>query len=75
MSVWTNGDKLGNNDFEERKAKHLEFVRKLKTGQLDNNQPCLHDSCPECFGTGIKGDGTTCIHHLSCPCPKCTPRC
>lgn len=36
-------------------------------------KPCLHDLCLECHGTGKKADGTICIHHLSCPCPKCTP--
>lgn len=35
---------------------------------------CLHDGCPDCGGTGRKEDGTMCIHYLSCPCPKCTPR-
>ena len=34
-------------------------------------QPCLHDSCPDCRGTGTKVNGGACIHGLSCPCPKC----
>lgn len=34
---------------------------------------CFHDKCPECEGTGRKkSDGSTCIHMISCPCPKCT---
>jgi hypothetical protein len=37
--------------------------------------PCMHDSCPECHGTGIKIDGSMCIHNISCPCPRCTPYC
>jgi hypothetical protein len=40
----------------------------------EKEEPCLHDSCSECHGTGKKKDGTTCIHWISCPCPKCTPR-
>jgi hypothetical protein len=36
---------------------------------------CMHGSCPECSGTGIRRDGTYCIHALSCPCPRCTPYC
>lgn len=36
---------------------------------------CLHDACPECHGTGKKKDGSFCIHHISCPCPKCSPSC
>lgn len=35
---------------------------------------CLHDSCPDCGGTGIKKWGGACIHFISCPCPKCSPR-
>jgi hypothetical protein len=32
-------------------------------------QPCLWDSMPETYpGSGVK------VGHLSCPCPKCTPR-
>lgn len=38
-------------------------------------QKCLHKGCSECHGTGRKKDGTICIHHISCPCPRCTPRC
>jgi hypothetical protein len=37
-------------------------------------QSCLHDGCVECHGKGIKKDGSICIHWISCPCPKCTPR-
>ena len=36
---------------------------------------CLHLQCPSCHGTGVnKSTGGVCIHHLSCPCPRCTPR-
>lgn len=56
--------------------------------QLTNTQPyflgvdytkeidkCLHKNCPECHGTGVKLNGGICIHMISCPCPRCTPRC
>lgn len=36
-------------------------------------QQCLHRECPECHGTGRKKNGLMCVHHLSCPCPSCTP--
>lgn len=40
-----------------------------------DKQKCLHDSCSSCGGTGIRKDGLgMCIHMISCPCPKCTPR-
>lgn len=36
---------------------------------------CMHDNCPTCGGTGVRKDGLgSCIHMISCPCPKCTPR-
>ncbi len=41
-----------------------------------DKQPCLHDSCSSCGGTGVRKDsGLFCIHALSCPCPKCSPTC
>ena len=59
-------------DLENRQEEHLKIVEQL----LDDNwQPCFHDSCSECHGTGVKRDGTMCIHMISCPCPKCTLRC
>lgn len=40
--------------------------------EIDSN--CLHDSCPECDGTGQKKNGAgMCIHMISCSCKKCTP--
>ncbi|RJQ26703.1 hypothetical protein C4577_02845 [Candidatus Parcubacteria bacterium] len=54
-------------ELRKRQEEHLKSVRKIK------RQSCLHDSCLECVGTGIKKDGTRCIHMLSCSCPKCSP--
>ena len=34
--------------------------------------PCAHDSCTQCHGTGVKIDGTACIHMISCSRPKCS---
>jgi len=37
---------------------------------------CMHDNCPECNGTGQKTDGRgSCVHMISCLCPKCSPMC
>lgn len=55
-------------DLKIRQKQHLNNINKVIDWQ-----PCLHDSCPECIGTGIKKDGSICIHHISCPCRKCTP--
>lgn len=36
---------------------------------------CLHDNCSSCDGTGIRKDGLgSCVHMMSCLCPKCSPR-
>lgn len=59
-------------DLRRRQQEHLRQVRE----NLERDwQPCMHDACTECVGTGIKKDGTPCIHFISCPCPKCNPRC
>lgn len=56
-------------DLAERQRRHLEVVRHNQRPF----QPCLHNQCNQCHGTGIKLDGSKCIHYLSCPCPKCSP--
>jgi len=58
-------------DLRERQRRHLESVGR---GLEASWQPCLHDQCQECVGTGIKRDGGACIHGISCPCPRCTTR-
>jgi hypothetical protein len=36
---------------------------------------CLHRNCATCGGTGQRKDGLgACVHMISCPCPRCTPR-
>lgn len=41
---------------------------------VDDKTPCLHKSCSQCNGTGQKKDGSPCLHMISCPCPRCSPR-
>ena len=53
------------------------YARDYGTGYQYKPQDdqCLHLQCPSCHGTGVnKSTGGVCIHHLSCPCPRCTPR-
>lgn len=57
-------------DLRRRQKEHLDRVTKIK---IDNWTPCLHDTCTECIGTGIRHDGSMCIHMISCPCSKCNP--
>ncbi len=65
-------------DLEKRRKKHTESQKWYK----DNDPkkipkrpfvPCIHNQCTECHGTGRKVDGTSCVHMISCPCPKCNP--
>lgn len=55
-------------DLAERQRKHLENIQ-----QPECWQPCMHDQCQQCHGTGKTANGP-CIHMISCPCPKCSPR-
>ena len=57
-------------DLKRRQKEHL---YKIFNNKDANWRPCLHDACTSCLGTGIKHDGSTCIHFISCPCPKCSP--
>lgn len=59
-------------NLKTRQEEHLKSVQRFQESRW---RPCLHDSCPACLGTGIKVDGSFCIHNLSCSCPKCTPTC
>lgn len=59
-------------DLKKRQKQHLKNVKR----HLDQNDPwipCVHDSCTSCHGTGIKIDGSGCVHYLYCSCPKCSP--
>jgi hypothetical protein len=58
-------------DLRRRQYEHLQSL-KIRDAHW---RPCLHDGCHECVGTGIKRDGSPCIHGISCPCPKCSPYC
>lgn len=60
---------------EELQRKQREHLAKVKDRGDSNWRPCLHDSCPQCFGTGIRLDGGHCFHNLSCQCPKCIIYC
>lgn len=56
-------------DLAERQKNHLEGISS-KGNQ--NWRPCMHDQCSKCHGTGRSIHGS-CIHMISCPCPKCSP--
>lgn len=64
------------NDYEENlRRRQEEHLRNVYNTDDRNWRPCMHDSCPDCLGTGVKHDGSACIHYISCPCPKCSPMC
>lgn len=58
-------------DLRRRQAEHLRGVRDYR----QHWQPCLHDQCPECVGTGVRRDGSACVHSIACSCPKCSVTC
>lgn len=66
----TNGEEIEVSDELRKKVKeYLEDTTKRRT-------QCLHDTCPKCHGTGRDSiTGGMCVHHISCPCPKCTIMC
>ena len=54
-------------DLKEKQQTHLRLIQE----HLDMNwKPCLEDSCPICFGTLRKVDGTFCDHKIECDCSK-----
>ena len=59
-------------DLKKRQKQHLKNVKKY-LNQNDSWSPCAHDSCTSCHGTGIRYDGSACIHNLYCSCTKCSP--
>lgn len=51
-------------------------VPKFWVDEKVEDQKCLHKTCTCCDGTGVRKDGLgMCTHMISCPCPRCTPRC
>jgi len=67
-------------DLKRRQEEHLNNVQRLGVGNVTPGlfsypawRPCMHDACRECVGTGIRFDGSSCVHNLSCDCPKCSP--
>ncbi len=59
-------------DLARRQLEHLAHVRDYHLGHPSE---CLHNRCSECLGTGVRRDGGACVHMISCPCPRCSPRC
>lgn len=58
-------------------AKNPPWTALERPRQIDDNYygACLHDRCSSCHGTGTRNDGLgMCVHMISCPCPKCSPR-
>lgn len=81
----TTGDIDLSDLFEFDETPQQEFERRLAERQrehlaaIERNtrpwRPCMHDQCQDCHGTGIKLDGSFCVHMISCPCPKCSTTC
>ena len=65
-----NSNWIGDKIDKSYKKSNFETLKDFDTRVIT----CLHEQCPECHGTGKKYDETFCIHYISCPCIKCTPR-
>jgi len=57
---------------KERKANREIQEKLLQKVPYTQDRPCLHDGCPACGGTGVRKDDSSCVHMISCPCPKCS---
>lgn len=64
---------IRDDDLRRRQQEHMDKVRRRIFS--NSEQACMHDQCSQCVGTGVKSDGTLCVHMISCPCPRCRPRC
>lgn len=79
MNNWTHsilyiGEEKGQPVYIDSWDKDYPYWSKITIVQNPKSD-CLHDNCSSCNGTGIRKDGLgTCIHMISCPCPKCSPR-
>jgi hypothetical protein len=59
----------------DNKIDPFEDFKPLWTNSNEDND-CLHKQCERCNGTGVdKVTKQSCIHFISCPCKRCTPRC
>lgn len=55
---------FGDDDLGRRQREHMARVNQNWTDrtQVVVTQPCAHNSCSQCVGTGVKLDGSMCIH-------------
>lgn len=56
-------------EYLKERIKELEqkFTKKIV------RDDCLHRTCPNCKGAGIRENGFACLHMLYCPCKNCSP--
>lgn len=64
-------------DFEKEDDRLHYIETPLDTSVVVPREPdCLHAKCPKCRGTGVNTETKqSCLHMISCRCPKCSPRC
>lgn len=51
-----------------------DLQRMLNQAVLPKERTCAHDACTDCNGTGVKANGSICIHFIACNCSKCSPQ-
>lgn len=60
-------------NFSSEFADNFDKINQKTEFTFTEEQKCLHEQCSNCHGTGF-GIMGICVHSISCPCPKCSPR-
>lgn len=60
--------KLSRHDFTDGCKKDS-----YKERHVLDKEPCVHNGCKDCNGSGHKKNGNPCVHMIHCQCPKCNP--
>lgn len=58
----------------QNKDNIFDLKEKLEKLEELNQIECLHKNCKNCNGTGVNKLKQICIHMISCPCSRCSPK-
>ena len=67
---------LSMDEIIRKQQEHLRRVEKNRQKRMNaygDGSDCAHLRCGQCVGTGVKENGTRCVHYISCPCIRCSP--
>ena len=72
MNRWTTG--RNENPDEDLRRRQQDHLRQVGRNNMMRPSDCKHNQCRSCVGTGVRIDGSRCVHSISCLCARCTPR-